>query len=172
MWMVNPMERSYVEFSPEDAEEAEKKAEEMMARFGLDPEDLAGEEESGDAGGSVSVTDLDEVRTIHGFDTRGFRASSPEAYGEAWCSEAGSDLVVSLEKLAERTNDMNEEGQDVALEDEMCSDGLPVLSKTFHPYANMFEVSEILAVEAGAQDPGLFQVPDGYRRVELQDFWK
>ena len=172
MWMVNPGERSYVEFSKADAEEAQKKAEEMMARFGLDAESL--EEAEGLEGGSgeVSVTDLDSTRTVNGFEAQGFRASSGEEYGEAWCSTDVSGLADTLEELAARTKEMNEEGQGAALEDEMCVEGLPVLSKTFHPYAVLFEVSEVLAVEPGPQPDELFEVPEGFRRIDMSEFWR
>jgi hypothetical protein len=172
MWMVNPGERSYVEYSKADAEEAEKKAEEMMARFGLDPETMEEAEQVEGGHGKVSVTDLDLTRTINGFEAQGFRASSGEEYGEAWCSSDGSGLVDTLGKLAERTKEMNEEGQGAALEDEMCREGLPVLSKTFHPYAVLFEVSEVLAVEPGPQPAELFEVPEGYRRIDMSEYWK
>lgn len=169
MWMINPESRTYMEFSKADAEAAQRKAEEMMSRVGIAPE---GMEEAGSPEGAVTVTDLEQTRTINGFQARGFRASSKEEYGEAWCSSDAFGLAAALQKIAEQAEEMTEEADGAALEDEMCSTGLPVLSKAFYPYADIFEVSEILSVEPGPQSPEMFEIPEGFARVEMSEIWK
>ena len=116
--------------------------------------------------------ELGSIRTVNGFEARGFRASSSEEYGEAWCSADGFGLSGALGRLAELAQEMDEEDQGGALEDEMCPETLPVLSKTFHPFAVLFEVSEVMAVEPGSQSPDLFEVPEGFRRIDMSEFWR
>lgn len=172
MWIVNPAERTYLELTKAYFEEVQSRVEAMWAEAGLDPEAMADADAEDAGGGSASVVPLGQGRTLNGFQVQGFRAASGEEYGEAWCARDELGLAVAFEKLAGQMDAMDEDGQGTALEDVMCSEGIAVLTKTFSPYGTIFEVSEVLAMEAEPQARELFEIPDAYRRLDPSEIWR
>ena len=173
LWMVSPAERSYVQYSKADQEETEQKANALLARMGIDPSAMAEDEGEEEERAPPQVTALGERRVINGFDARGVSGQDGEEFAIAWCAEGEGALGRALRQLVQDSEEWgDEEDGGPALEDAMCGDALPVLTRSFQPYPGVFELEEVLAVDQGTLAAGLFEIPEGYEKVDLSALWR
>ncbi len=167
--LVNPQERTYLEYSRAEMEEQQREAEEMMAGLGVDMAEI--EDEFGDElGGEPTVEALGTTAEINGYQTTGYEARSADRIGRGWCAKDESELVKSFEALAAQAISEEDEGTDI--EDLLCEGQLPILVQVFDVYAEMYDVTEIVAIDRSAVSDELFEIPAGYQRVSMQDMWR
>ncbi|UCD24212.1 MAG: DUF4412 domain-containing protein [Gemmatimonadota bacterium] len=167
--LVNPQERTYLEYSRADMEEQQRKAEEMMAGFGVDMAEIEADME-GESAGGPTVEALGATAEINGYHTTGYEARTDGRIGRGWCAKDESALMKSFEALAAQAGSEEDEGSDI--EDLLCEGQLPVLVQIFDVYGEMYDVTEIVAIERTAVSDELFEIPAGYQRVSMQDMWR
>lgn len=185
-WIVNPADRSYITVNADEAEaaaeEAAKTAEEMMAKMGLDPEELReqaeamGEmEEEGGETGTPTVRPLGKTEEINGFRASGFEAVLGDEIAIGWCAEDASGILKTMEMLAKQAgmeeDEELESGSD--MQELVCRGKLPVKVQVFSPSRmNSYVMEEIVAVEATSVSDERFSLPDGYTERKLSDMWR
>jgi hypothetical protein len=167
--LVNPQERTYLEYSRADMEEQQRKAEEMMAGLGVDMAEIEADME-GEPDGGTTVEALDATAVINGFQTVGYEARMAGRVGRGWCAKDESALIKSFEALAAQAFSEEDEGSDI--EDLLCEGQLPILVQVFDSYAESYDVTEIMAIDRTVVSDELFEVPTGYKRVTMEEMWR
>jgi len=167
--LVNPQERTYLEYGRADMEEQQREAEEMMAGLGVDMADMAAESDM-ESDNNERFEALGRSAVINGFQTKAYEASANGRIGRGWCAKDESTLVKSFEALAAQAAAEEEDGSDI--EDLLCEGQLPVLVQVFDSYAEMYDVSELVAIERTPVSDELFTIPAGYKRVSMEEMWR
>jgi hypothetical protein len=188
-WVVYPQDRSYMRFSEEDvkaaAEEAERRAAEMMAQMGLDPEEIeaaqanTADEGAGWSGEAPPVEALGRTEEINGIPTNAYEAGTEEELTLGWCAEDRWGLLDTMKRLAQQAEMM--EGEEDGMDDEsgpdlqgiVCEGKLPVRVQTFSPYDfSAYTVEEILSIDTAPVSEEIFRIPEGFTEKKLTDMWK
>ncbi len=189
--IVDPSTRSYVEYSVEDAQaavaEAQKQAEEMMARMGIDPDDAQADATSAEYASEedgIHFTPrawaLDRTEEVNGVPAEVFEAEAGSEIGLAWCGEDPAGMRPAMERLASQVVDPTAEGdafesQGPSVEDLLCEQGIPVRTKILSMRSAgdlAFNVTEILSMERTPVSPDIFEVPAGYTKKSMADLWR
>ncbi len=199
-WMVIPSQRSYIEISAEDVEsatgDAERMAEEMMKKMGIDPEDLEQYEDEEYYDEEYEDEEYEEEGMFTGFspevrplgnteDVNGFAASAQEAVAGyeiavGWCAEDAHGLMGTMESLAELSG-FDEEDEDEYGPDEgpsaqelLCEGKLPVRVQSFSAggWDQSYTVEEIVAVERISVSDDRFEIPPGFTERKFSDLWR
>ena len=197
-WMVIPSQRSYIEISAEDVEsatgDAERMAEEMMKKMGIDPEDLEQYDEEYDeeyddedyqeegvfTGFKPEVRPLGSTKDVNGFFVTGQEAVAGFEIAVGWCAEDGQGLVGTMESLAALSGFDEEEEDEFgpdegpSAQDLLCEGKLPVRVQIFSAagWGQTYTVDEILAIEKTSVPDDRFLIPAGFAEKKLSDFWR
>lgn len=191
-WIVMPGERSYVEISAEESEaaaqDAARRAEEMMAEMGIDPEALAeqaaqyegeyGEDEM-ESGVSFKpkVESLGQAEEVNGMRAAPQMAEAGTEIGIGWCAEDVTGMRRAMERLAAQM-DMEEEADlgGPSVQDLLCESELPVRTQVLRldemGGGLRYSVNEILSVERTAVSADMFEIPADYTKRSLADLWR
>jgi hypothetical protein len=185
-WVI-PARRVYAEMTAEDIEasraEAERQAEEMMARMGIDPEEYEDEEYGMDEGMvsfSPSVKSLGETREINGMRADAFEAVAGTEIGIGWCSDTMAGFSEAMKAISERMDmlsgdDEDEGGDGSGAVDLLCEDRLPVRTQVLRmdDFGGGFwySLEEIVSIEETSVPDDRFEVPDGYTKVSMHQLW-
>jgi len=167
--LVNPQERTYLEYSRADMEEQQRRTEEMMAGLGVDMADMEAESDMESDNGERFEA-LGRSAVINGFQTTAYEASANDRIARGWCAADESELVKSFEALAAQAVSEEEEGSDV--EDLLCEGQLPILVQVFDRYMDQYDITEIVAIDRTAVSDELFTIPAGYKRVSMEEMWR
>ncbi len=189
--MVDPSTRSYVEVSAEDAQaaadEAARQAEEMMARMGVDPEEVPTgdmDDEYGDEEGGVRFTPrvraVGRTEQVNGHTAEVFEAEAGSEIGMGWCAEDPTGMRAAMEHVADQVVDFAQdedalEDEGPLLEDLLCQEGIPVRTKILRMGSwggFAYSVTEILSMERTSVSPDIFEIPAGYTKKAIEDLWR
>ncbi|MDH5589180.1 MAG: DUF4412 domain-containing protein [Gemmatimonadota bacterium] len=183
-WIVNPADRSYFEFTAAEMEEATDRAmseaEEMMARMGIDPDEMAAMAEEMGAGmerETPTVRSLGRAETVNGFGATGFTGSSESQTGVAWCARDESGVSEALSALAKRAGMEDDEEDEFATGwagDELCEGTVPVRTQVWYHAAMgaSYTVEDILSLKREPVGDDRFLIPAGYTMKSLSDLWR
>jgi hypothetical protein len=192
VWMVNPAGRYYVSYSMEEAEAAAgasaREAEEAMAAMGVDVEEMrrqAAEYEGGEldesygmGGVAPTVKSLGRTETVNGFEASLFEAMVGDQVGLGWCAEDLSGVEATIRRLGTMAGAMEEEeeygGDEVAIEDLLCQEAVPVRVQTYSPSMGMsgaYTIDEILSIREERLSDDLFEAPEGFEKRSLDELW-
>ena len=195
-WMVSPSLRSFVKFTTADvesaAEDAAKLAEDMMAKMGIDPDELeqyeeeVGEEEYEEeyeeegffTGFEPGVRALERTEEVNGFTAAAHEAVTGYEIAVGWCADDGLGLLGTMEALATLAG-FDEEDEDEwdtgpSALDLLCEGKVPVRIQLFSAgaWGQTYTVEEIVAIEQTPVSDDRFQVPSDYTEKKLSDMWR
>jgi hypothetical protein len=190
-WMVTPSQRSYVKFTAEGmesaAEDAAKLAEDMMAKMGIDPEDIEqNEEEYADeeyeeegvfTGFEPGVRALERTEDVNGIKATAHEAVAGYEIAVGWCADDGFGLMGTMEALVELAG-FNEEDEDEydtgpSAGELLCEGKIPVRTQLFSAgsWGQTYTVDEIVAIEQTPVSDDRFEIPSDYTEKKLSDIW-
>ncbi len=170
-WMVNVPERTYLEFTQEDAERMAAQAQEMMGEMGIDQEQLeeykaAMEEERSDT--ESQSRPLGRSADVNGVSATAHAYADDQEVVVGWCAPDEKGFVAAMKQLIE-TSPMADEEQSV--KDWLCPDAsLVVRSLRYDVYSGDLEVDELLSVSRESVSDELFKVPAGFKKQSYPGF--
>ncbi len=185
-WMVNPADRSYIRYTLEEVEaatkEAQKQAEEALAKMGIDMEEIEQRAEEMDAQEmdeemevGVTVTSLGKTQEINGILASGYEAHTDEGMAVGWCAQDDQGIMETMKELMQLSGfEEDEDDSGPSMDELLCKDRLPVLVQTFTPggFGVSFSVEEILSIERTGVSDEQFVIPEGYTEKSLRDMWE
>ncbi len=170
-WMVNVPERTYLEFTQEDAERMAAQAQEMMTEMGIDQEQIeeyeaAMEEELRDPMGQSRP--LGRSAEVNGAKASAHAYADDRAAVVGWCAPDEKGFVTAMKQLIENSS-MAEEEQSV--KDWICPDeSLVVRFLRYDRYSGDLEVDELLSVSREPVSDELFKVPAAFKKQHYPGF--
>jgi len=169
--LVNPQERTYLEYSRADMEEQQRRTQQMMAQFGADMAEMETEMDDGSDGGRRPEA-LGRSEVINGFQTAAYEVRANGQFGRGWCAADDSRLVQSFEALAAQAASFEDEEEGSDLEDLLCEGQLPIRVHTFDPSLGDYGIDEIVAIDRTSVSDELFAIPAGYKRISMEEMWR
>jgi hypothetical protein len=164
IWIVNVQDRSYLEFTPQTAEDIEEKTREMMEKMGVDPDQVDDIEEYETATGSTASTGRTEQ--INGYRATAYTYSDEEQVEVSWCA---SDETNFFQSMMQRATEGAFQGE----EDEIsggveCPEGtFPVRTLSLHLFSEDLTIDDLVEVTPASVPASLFEVPEGFKKKDF-----
>ncbi len=183
--MVNPQGRYFIRISADavkaSAAESQRRADEMVKRMGLDPDEVkkASEaEEAAAAGPKPKVRALGKTETINGIKASAYEAMTDQEIAVGWCAEDTWGLRKTMERMAKQIGAMNgddqeDDGDVVELQDAVCEGKLPVKVQVYRDNAmTAYSLEELLGIDRSPVPAAKFRIPAGYTEKKLSDLMR
>lgn len=190
-YMVNVDERWFIRISRDDVDaatkDAERMAEEMAERMGLDLKELERQAKEAEAEEGwedwdeeeirTTVRDLDGTRTVAGMQASGRLAVTAEMVAQGWCADDGMGFMEAFKQLAADMGVDEDEWEEdgPAPEDLVCGDRMPLLMQVFELYGGFgggsYTVEELVALDETPVDDDMFEIPAEFEERTLSDIW-
>ena len=175
LWMVRPENRIFVKWTQADVEAAERQTQETLARLGIDMEDIEGA--GSEASDAATFEPLSRTAEINGFEATGYRAESRDDVTVGWLAEDVHGVGATFRALAERTEALYGDDEDASgsTQDLFWERGLPVRIQSVSTALGSlshYEVTDFLSVEATSVADELFEIPEGFTEVSMEDLWR
>ncbi len=169
-WIVNVPERTYLEFTQEDAQRMAAQAEEMMSQMGIDQEQIdeyeAMEEEIREPEGQSRP--LGRSADVNGVKASAHAYADDRAAVVGWCTPDDKGFVAAMKQLIETSPIADEE---TGVKDWICPDGsLVVRLLRYDSYSGDLEVDELLSVSRESVSDELFKIPAGFKKQQYPGF--
>ena len=145
--VVQPAEQMIMEMTSADME--------RMAAMGGGMPDQAGE---------MDITETGLSREINGFSCVAYDVSDGEETTRVWVSNDDPRLTETFRRFGEANAKMSM-GEEVSAESLVAKFGFPVLTQRLT--YDMYDVNEVVSFERGAVSSDVFELPAGYRKINM-----
>ncbi len=164
--LVFPATRSYMRMTRQDMEEAQERAQGMMAQLGIKP----GEDGEDEDASKPQVRALGQTAVVNGVETRAYQVSGEYEVVRGWCAADRMGLLGTLRHLTAQLAMMAGEEPDAATSEigELLFEyGIPIRTQTLSMDEFEYRVEDVLEIAQQRVPDSLFQVPPGYTEQRM-----